>query len=163
MQQHVIGFWKVGNPYGVFSQWYKSKFSDADREYISCEQYMMYQKAILFNDEKMAKLIMKEENQATLKNMGRRVKNFDVRIWDDNKYAIITQGNLFKFTQNKKLSKILLNTKDSILAEASPYDKVYGIGLNPFHPHVQCPSKWKGENLLGKALMEVRSILREEN
>jgi len=141
------------------SQWHLSKFIIGENEFTSGEQWMMYQKAILFQDFENAMLILEMKDPKKIKKMGRKIKNFDEKIWGQNKLDIVYHGNLEKFTQDDDLKKQLLATKDTILAEASPYDKVYGIGMYPSDPNVQYPEKWKGENLLGQALMKVRKKL----
>jgi ribA/ribD-fused uncharacterized protein len=124
------------------------------------EQYMMAEKAKLFNDSETLNLIMDETDQKTIKDLGRMVKNFNSNIWDENKYNIVLKGNFAKFSQNNNLKEFLLSTNDSIIVEASPYDKVWGIGMKQDDKNILDVSKWKGENLLGFALMEVRDMLR---
>lgn len=156
----VIGFFGQNRKYGFMSQWYLSKFVVEENEFTSCEQWMMYQKAILFQDIDNANLILKMKNPREIKKMGRKIKNFDEDEWDQNKFDIIYQGNLEKFSQNIHLKKQLLETKDAILAEASPYDRIYGIGMSSDNPNVQNPKKWNGQNLLGEALMKVRENIK---
>jgi ribA/ribD-fused uncharacterized protein len=154
----VIGFWKVNETYGFLSQWYISNFTEDDILFNNCEKYMMYKKALLF-DPDYSNTILHENNPLKIKKMGRLIKNFNQEIWDNNKFKIIYKANYFKFTQNKELSKKLLDTKPFILAEASPLDRIYGIGMGPNNPNVQFIDKWRGQNLLGKALMDVRDII----
>lgn len=142
------------------SQWYKSDFIIDDVKYCCMEQYMMAEKAKLFNDSETLNLIMDETDQKTIKDLGRMVKNFNSNIWDENKYNIVLKGNFAKFSQNNNLKEFLLSTNDSIIVEASPYDKVWGIGMKQDDKNILDVSKWKGENLLGFALMEVRDMLR---
>lgn len=157
-QLQVIGFWKVNKPYGFLSQWYCSNFTENNMTFNTGEKYMMYKKALLF-DPTSVDVILRQNNPATLKKMGRSISNFDQKVWDENKYLIIYTANYLKFSQDENLKKQLLDTKNLILAEASPIDKIYGIGLEPDNPNVQDINKWKGENLLGKALMDVRKNL----
>ena len=142
------------------SQWYKSDFIIDDVKYCCMEQYMMAEKAKLFNDSETLNLIMDETDQKTIKYLGRIVKNFNSNIWDENKYNIVLKGNFAKFSQNNNLKDFLLSTNDSIIVEASPYDKVWGIGMKQDDKNILDVSKWKGKNLLGFALMEVRDMLR---
>ena len=142
------------------SQWYKSDFIIDDVKYCCMEQYMMAEKAKLFNDSETLNLIMDETDQKTIKDLGRMVKNFNSNIWDENKYNIVLKGNFAKFSQNNNLKDFLLSTNDSIIVEASPYDKVWGIGMKQDDKNILDVSKWKGKNLLGFALMEVRDMLR---
>ena len=142
------------------SQWYKSDFIIDDVKYCCMEQYMMAEKAKLFNDSETLNLIMDEIDQKTIKDLGRMVKNFNSNLWDENKYNIVLKGNFAKFSQNNNLKDFLLSTNDSIIVEASPYDKVWGIGMKQDDKNILDVSKWKGKNLLGFALMEVRDMLR---
>lgn len=141
------------------SQWYPSTFKVDGWEYDNCEQFMMAKKAELFNDTESFKRILATSNPRKVKELGRAVKNFDANIWDANKFDIVVKGNYEKFVQNSDLKKYLLSTNDDILVEASPYDKVWGVGLRASDPLILNESTWKGENLLGKALMEVRNDL----
>ena len=123
---------------------------------------MMSEKAKLFKDEETRQLILKESSQGVIKKLGRRVKNFDEKEWDKNKMNIIINGNIFKFSQNKELKKFLLETGDKILVEASPTDKIWGIGMDQKNPDIYNPNNWKGLNLLGFSLMHVRDIIKQK-
>jgi hypothetical protein len=127
-QLQVIGFWKVNKPYGFLSQWYCSNFTENNIIFNTCEKYMMYKKALLF-DPVSVDIILRQNNPAILKKMGRFISNFDNKVWDKNKYLIIYTANYLKFSQNENLKKQLLDTNNLILAEASPIDKIYGIRL----------------------------------
>lgn len=154
----MIYFWKTSDRYGTFSQWYKSDFTDIDGIKYNCaEQFMMYQKAILFGDNDVATEILNESNPKNIKALGRKIKNFNQQEWNKNKFEIVIAGNFYKFTQNNILRDILLNTKDEIIAEASPLDKIWGIGID--EKAAESGAGWKGENLLGKALMVVRDMI----
>lgn len=158
-----IFFWKENNKYGFLSNFYYSSFKDSiGLTYICNEQYFMSQKCLLFDSEnkKLFKEIMDCKIPYTIKKLGRQVKNFDQSIWDKEKYNIMKIGIKYKFSQNKFLKKKLLETKDKMLYEASPYDKVWGIGVNPNIASKSNSDKFEGENLLGKALMEVRNELK---
>ena len=113
-----------------FSQWYDCSFVVNGIKYYTAEQYMMSQKALLFNDKETNNIIMKEKDPRTYKKLGRLVKNFSPEIWDKNKFEIVVNGNIAKFSQNEDLKQFLLNTKDKILVEASPHDKIWGIGMD---------------------------------
>lgn len=112
----------------------------------------MYNKALLFNDLKTAKKILYTTNPSKIKALGREVENFDEKEWDQHKYNIVYQGNKYKFTQNPKLLEILLKTGTKTLVEASPYDKVWGIGLSENDPKARNRESWRGQNLLGEIL-----------
>ncbi len=143
----------------VFSQWYEAPFHCDGNTFLTAEHWMMHQKALLFEDHKMAAKMLTTPYPGDVKNMGREVANFDEELWDQEKITIVRLGNLLKFSQNAELEGILLDTGDTILVEASPYDTIWGIGMKDSHPNANDPSKWKGENLLGFVLMDVRTIL----
>lgn len=142
-----------------FSQWYNCRFIADGVEYHTAEQYMMAQKALLFHDEEVLQKIMQADNPAVYKKLGREIRNFDGKQWDEHKYQIVVNGNLAKFSQNQDLLDFLLKTGDRILVEASPYDRIWGIGMAKDAPNIENPFFWKGSNLLGFALMEVREKL----
>ena len=159
---NIIYFWKPikTSDHGCFSNWWFCKFKDSNGVlYHNTEQYMMAKKAELFGDNKTFIQIMSNPTPKTCKDLGRRVKGFDNSIWDKNKYQIVFKGCLLKFSQNQLLKDKLLSTGSKILVEASPYDKIWGIGLTEDHARQTNPSLWPGQNLLGKCLMEVRSKL----
>lgn len=140
---------------GWISQWYKSDFVEMGVRYKCCEQYMMHKKALLFNDAEIATEILLAKNPSTHKELGRMVRNFNQGLWDKYKFEIVYRGNFLKFTQNKELANKLKDTGDSILVEANGEDKIWGIGMYENDPNLMKTELW-GENLLGKALMEVR-------
>ena len=142
------------------SQWHPARFTVEGVEYNCAEQFMMYQKAILFCDDKMAAKILTTDKPHEQKLMGQYVKDFVSEVWEKHKVDIVTRGNYAKFSQNSGLRKKILATGDDILAEANAKDIFWGIGLAEDDPDVQNPEKWKGDNLLGKALMDVRDRLR---
>lgn len=141
---------------GFLSQWYKSKFTENGIEFNTAEQYMMYKKAELFNDDIVKQKILSTSNPKIIKALGREVKNFDEKIWNEHKYNIVLQGNILKFSQNGILKTLLIGTGNKILVEASPYDKIWGIGIDPHNADRFDPNLWKGQNLLGFAIMEAR-------
>lgn len=144
------------------SQWYDSHFIIAGEEFSCCEQWMMAGKARLFGDEKVRDQIMKTSNPNIMKRLGRAVRGFDATIWDSKCFGIVCDGNYAKFTQNSGLKDLLLRTGDSVLVEASPFDKVWGIGMSVTDKNFLKPANWRGKNLLGKALMAVRERIRKE-
>jgi ribA/ribD-fused uncharacterized protein len=144
-----------------FSQWWLAPFVTDGIEYKTAEHWMMAQKALLFNDTEIAAKIVAVKTPAAAKKLGREIRNFDASIWDEKKFDIVVKGNFHKFFQHPELRRFLLNTIDLVLVEASPVDAIWGIGMAADHPDIQNPSAWKGENLLGFALMEVRDQLKE--
>lgn len=142
------------------SQWWISNFVIENIQYPSAEHFMMAEKAKLFSDEEVLDKILNSNSPAEAKKYGREVKRFDPKVWDENKMDIIVQANLAKFSQNEALREFLLNTKERILVEASPVDQIWGIGLAKDSKDASNPLKWRGENLLGFALIEVRKQLK---
>jgi ribA/ribD-fused uncharacterized protein len=143
-----------------FSQWWLSSFEVDKVIYKTAEHWMMAKKAELFNDHEVLEKIIKANSPAEVKKFGREVKNYDDKLWLANRYEIVKQGNYHKFSQNKDLKTFLINTKDSVLVEASPVDPIWGIGMASDHKDVLNLEKWRGLNLLGFALMEVRDELK---
>lgn len=141
------------------SQWWRSNFSDG-RKYCCMEQYMMAEKTRLFGDAESEAQIMRSFDPKEIKALGRAVKGFDSTIWDQAKYAVVLNGNYLKFTQNQALMDFLLGTKNQILVEASPYDRIWGVGRSEQDKKIYDPGYWNGQNLLGFALMEVRDEIR---
>jgi len=121
---------------------------------------MMAEKARLFEDEEIEKEIMSATDPKQMKALGRKIKNFDGKIWDRLKFSVVLNGNFYKFAQNREMRDILLAAGDKILVEASPLDTIWGIGLSEKNPDSANPGSWRGLNLLGFALMEVRDEIK---
>ena len=145
-----------------FSQWYVAPFEVEGKRYVCAEQYMMEQKALLFGNIDIAQKIMETEDSSIHKALGREITGFVEEKWNQYKYKFVLNANLAKFSQNRDLKEFILSTGCKILVEASPYDKIWGIGMSVNDENVTNPSLWQGQNLLGIALMEVREILRNE-
>ena len=154
MTHNFVFFWAGSSP---FSNWHKSKFTHNDVEYNCSEQYMMHMKALMFGDTEVAELIMEQKDPRKQKMLGREVRHFDHELWFEKCQEVMVDGLISKFTQNPSMLKVLLDTGDKIIAEASPYDTVWGIGMAEDHPDVLNQSKWNGHNLLGKVLMSARN------
>ena len=142
-----------------FSQWWLIPFSHDGIEYKSAEHFMMAEKARLFGDEEIRIQIIHSESPKKAKSLGRQVKNFDYSLWEENKYQIVKKANHLKFSQNEALKIFLKQTENKTIVEASPVDPVWGIGLAEDNPDVNNPNLWKGKNLLGFILMEIRDML----
>lgn len=142
------------------SQWWISYFKEDEVQYNCMEQYMMAGKAKLFKDEIILREILKNSDPKTIKALGRKVKNFDEQIWKENRFEIVKKGNLAKFSQDERLKEFLISTGDKILVEASPFDRIWGIGMGKNNENVNNPLMWRGQNLLGFALMVVREELK---
>ncbi|SKA43723.1 hypothetical protein SAMN04488128_106243 [Chitinophaga eiseniae] len=141
------------------SQWWVAPFRENGITYPTAEHWMMAGKARLFNDEVVLQRILKAKTPAEAKKLGRQVRQFDPAVWDEHKSNIVIAGNLLKFSQHPELKEFLINTKDRVLVEASPVDTIWGIGMKSDHEHVENPLRWRGQNLLGYALMAVRDKL----
>lgn len=149
-------FWRTQSP---FSQWHPARFVIDGVEFNCAEQYMMYGKAKLFADEEMALKILKSKTPIQQKALGRKVKHFDEKIWEGNCRKIVYEGNYAKFTQNEELKRILIGTKGTTLVEASPTDRIWGVGLSEEDPRIQDRKRWRGKNWLGEILTQVREDL----
>lgn len=142
-----------------FSQWWMSPFVVEGTEYSCAEQYMMAEKARMFGDEEMMAAILQAKHPKEMKAYGRAVKNFDKDVWENGRYEIVKRGNLAKFSQNPELAAYLKESNKRILVEASPRDRIWGIGMGQSNPDADNPMKWRGQNLLGFVLTDVRDEL----
>ncbi|QDU94563.1 NADAR family protein [Lignipirellula cremea] len=143
------------------SQWYPVLFQVQEVYYPTAEHWMMAEKARLFQDEEALLEILTADSPNQAKAWGRKVRNFDADQWNAQARGIVTAGNLAKFSQSDDLRDFLLGTGDQVLVEASPFDRIWGIGLKGTDPRAAHPDTWRGQNLLGFALMDVRQSLRE--
>jgi ribA/ribD-fused uncharacterized protein len=155
-KENFIMFWG-----GTYSQWCPSKFTIDGVEYNCAEQYMMAKKALLFDDVESYNMIMYADNPRDQKAFGRRVKGFDKDKWEAVCRKYVYDANYAKFTQNPKMLEELMATGDKEIVEASPEDKIWGIGLHESDPLAWDKSTWQGTNWLGEAIMQVRKTLKE--
>lgn len=144
-----------------FSQWWISPFIVNDIKYLTAEHWMMAQKALLFNDSNIFDKIINTESPKDVKALGREIDNFNQETWEIKRYEIVKNGNFHKFSQNELLKEFLLETTNKIIVEASPVDPIWGIGLSEDDTKSKNPILWRGLNLLGFALMEVRDELKK--
>lgn len=144
----------------VLSQWWEAPFVVDAVEYRTAEHWMMSEKARFFGDADLPARIVAAGTPGMAKALGREVTGFDDGDWARVRFSIVRTGNVEKFRQNPGLADWLLTTGDAILVEASPRDTIWGIGMAASHPDVEHVDAWRGENLLGFALMEVRDRLR---
>ncbi len=144
-----------------FSQWYESSFTIDGVNYKTAEHWMMAQKALLFGDKSICEKIIAANTPAEAKKLGRQVSGFDETIWNAHRYDIVQYGNIHKFNQNRELWSFLMSTNIRVLVEASPVDQIWGIGLSKDSNDVHHVHNWRGLNLLGFALMEVRDYFTE--
>jgi ribA/ribD-fused uncharacterized protein len=139
-----------------FSQWYPARFSLGGHTFRCAEQYMMYGKAILFGDAEIAAKILDAAGAKQQKALGRNVRHFNEDIWKARREQIVADGNRAKFTQNPEPRRALLETAGTELVEASPFDRIWGIGLAATDRRAQNRSQWRGQNLLGQILTRLR-------
>lgn len=162
METKTIYFWKIDQPYGWLSNWYKCSFQDehfGDFVFTSVEHYIMIYKATLFNDVESLDALVNETNPVRIKKIGRNIKNFKQETWDHNKEHIAYRGNYLKFNSNSTLKKRLLDTQLAELVEASPFDSIWGIGYSI--KDAESNRKNWGSNILGKILMELRKHINK--
>lgn len=154
-------FWKSESP---FSQWYPSPFTINGKTFKTAEHKMMYEKAMLFSDTYAAIDILKANHPRKAKEIGRNVQNFDPVAWHRASYDIVYQANEHKFKTHPDLLKILLATEGTLLVEASPYDNIWGIGMDEAAALQTPKEKWPGKNQLGIILTNLRdNFLQSQN
>ena len=155
------------------SNWYRAEFNaevliDGKKEtkhFYNSEQYFMYMKAIIFGDYEIAEKILATKDPKKAKELGRIVRNYDDKVWNDMRYKVMVDANKAKYSQNEDLKKLITSDefKGKGYCEASPVDRVWGLGLGENDPLADDEKNWKGQNLLGKALDEVRDWLLKQN
>jgi ribA/ribD-fused uncharacterized protein len=150
----AIYFWKPHQNNGYLGNWYPSPFTVDSKNFLNSEHYFMWKKVMLFEPTREAE-ILSATDPKTMKDIGQSVKNYDDKIWDEKRYEIMKEALFHKFSQNPKLLNKLLWTGDAQLVEASPVDRIWGIGITDVEALMDKP--WRGQNLLGKALMETRA------
>lgn len=181
----AIFFWQENKPHGEFCQWFQCTFRLKSSEITSLigthiysdnpdqqvrfkcgEQFMMFCKAARFGDAESQRQIFATDMPRKMKAIGRKVQGFDEEVWSEIKVKVVETGNYAKFTQDENLKKLLLDTGNNELIEASPFDPIWGIGYaagtGAEKAEVMRNRQNWGQNLLGKVLMEVRRRLREE-
>lgn len=156
-----VFFWghqpsKDGVTASCFSQWYGAPFVVEGQRYPTAEHFMMAEKAALFGDQATRALVLQAPNPGAAKALGRQVRGFDEATWLESRFSIVIRANAAKFAQNAELGLFLKQTGSRVLVEASPVDRIWGIGLAQDDEKVSNPNLWRGLNLLGFALMQVR-------
>lgn len=146
---------------GPLSNWASSPFKYRGYDFKCAEQAMMWEKAMMFDDDISAQKILQSADPATQKMIGRGVVGYNDSVWKKVRFDVVKEILRHKFSQNEKSKAALMRTSGTMLVEASPKDKIWGIGLNEFDARGVCPSVWPGLNLLGKALTEVRTELEK--
>ena len=155
----MIFFHNPDEENGIYSNWYLSDFLVEDIQYSSMEQYMMYQKAMLFGDHEAARRIFETSDVARIKAFGRAVRNYNDTVWAGLRQLIVYKGLLAKFSQNESLKSALLSTGNQVMAECAVKDTIWGIGLSMRDERRFDMAQWCGQNLLGFSLMVVRNSL----
>lgn len=160
----MVLFWGKDDENGYLSNFYYSEFIYEGITFGCSEQMFMYIKAKFFGDEKIAYQIAKKHDLDPnyYKQLGRKVKNYDEVAWEANRYNFMVECLYLKFRQNKDIRDLLFATGEKELVEASKWDCIWGIGLHKYDPDCRNKEKWRGRNLLGIALMEVREKLKSE-
>jgi ribA/ribD-fused uncharacterized protein len=148
----AIGTW-------CLSQWWPEPFVVDGTTYASAEHFMMAGKARLFRDDETLRQILESPGPAAAKKLGRAVRGFEESVWRKHRYELVVAGNLAKFGQHPELRAFLVGLEEDVIVEASPRDAIWGIGLGAGNPAARDPHRWRGENLLGFALMETRARL----
>jgi hypothetical protein len=152
---HVY-FW--GDP--TLSNWGPAPFTYKENQFYNSEQAFMWEKALCFGDTETADQILETSNPRTAKDLGRLVKNYDEKVWETKRFDAMLNVCMAKFSQNPDRLKTLLSTGNRTIVEASPYDKVWGVGMHWTDDEILDEKNWKGLNLLGKVLIQVREHLR---
>jgi len=142
------------------SQWFPRAFEADGVRYRSAEHFMMAEKARLFRDSETLAKILAAKTPAEAKALGREVTNYDDKAWGRFRLEAVVRGNVAKFGAHEDLKAFLLSTGERVLVEASPRDRIWGIGMGASNPDAADPKKWRGQNLLGFALVQARSALR---
>jgi ribA/ribD-fused uncharacterized protein len=149
---------EIGKP--CLSQWWPAPFIVDGVRYPTAEHFMMAEKARLFGDNVTRAAVLDAANPRAAKQLGRGVRGFVESHWQDARYALVVRGNFAKFSQNPVLGQFLRSTAAQVLVEASPVDRIWGIGLAADDERAVKPEQWRGLNLLGFALMQVREQLK---
>lgn len=158
--RQIVCFHNPEEENGFLSNWYLSDFCIDGKTFSSMEQYMMYKKAELFQDQEVAKKILSTDQVGKIKMLGRSVKNYQDTFWNGMHQIVVYEGLLAKFAQKEELLEKLFCTEDAILAECAVQDCIWGIGLSMKDKKRFVIQEWKGQNLLGYTLMKVREKLQ---
>jgi hypothetical protein len=156
----IVCFHNPNEENGYLSNWYLSAFHSMNKEFSSMEQFMMYKKAFYFHDDVIGKQILETQDVSTIKELGRIVSGYDDNYWNGIRQIVVYEGLMAKFSQNDRLKGLLLETGNAILAECAVKDRIWGIGLSMKDADRLDKTKWRGQNLLGYALMMVRERLQ---
>lgn len=156
----IYPFYRTRHP---FSNWHPATFEEKGRVFNCTEQYMMYRKATMFGDYETADKIMEAREPRDQKALGRTVRNFNSKVWNENARQIVYEGCLLKFSQNPKLKDVLMSTKGSLLAEAATNDLIWGVGLSEDDARIHDVKNWTGTNWLGEVLTNLREYFEDRD
>lgn len=160
MQMNFVFFWKIGYPNEIYSQLYPSKFRENKNVFSNVRQYVLYHKALLFQDNEIAEKILTTLDPLLFEQYEKSIRNFNQNRWDANKEYIVASGTYYKFSQNSNLRNTICQTpKDCVFVEANPYNRIWGIGYDMYNA-MNNQEKW-GENLYGKIINDVKLLLLE--
>lgn len=162
MSEQETAFTFFFGAHDPLSNWHPARFVVKGISFCSNEQFMMYCKAMLFGDHDNAAKILAASEPKEQKALGRQVRGFDEAVWSKRRERFVYGGALAKFSSNPLLACRLLETDGTELVEASPYDRIWGVGLAADDPRILDRTQWRGENLLGKVLMQVREVLKAD-
>lgn len=153
-EPEFVFFWD-----GPYSQWAYSPFHYRGHKFETAEHYMMFSKAMFFKDHDNALRILKEPDPSEVKKIGREIPNYVEEEWARVRYDVVTIGTILKFSQNPDFYQTMVDDMGKIIVEASPYDRIWGIGLRETDSGIYNIDNWQGDNLLGYAIMRARARL----
>ena len=156
----IVCFHNPDEENGYLSNWYPVRFTVEGAAFSSMEQFMMYRKAVCFQDANIAAQVLDTVDVSKIKALGRMVSGYDDNVWNGMRQIIVYEGLLAKFSQNEELKGLLKGTGNALLAECAVKDRIWGIGLSMKDPDRLDRTRWKGCNLLGYALMMARDKLQ---
>lgn len=154
--ERFVYFWREESP---FSQWHRAPFAHRGERFVTAEQWMMAAKARVFGDDEVRARVLATEDPAEQKALGRKVRGFDSAVWDARSFGVVYLGNALKFGDGSALREALLATAGYTLVEASPFDRIWGIGLAAEDDLALRRATWRGQNRLGAVLTALREDL----
>lgn len=163
MMKTAVYFHKIDEPSGFLSNWYPSDFEIGGIKFCNVEQYIMCRKCVVFDDFKSAEAVMATSDPETQKSIAGKAQGYNETIWNGLRQVVLTRALIAKFEQNPSLRDALMKTESAYLVECAGSDKIWACGLSLYDDARKDISNWRGTNILGFALMEVREILKNGN